>query len=148
YLQENRERIAASRGGAISEEWLNWSPEAALETMEQHGVATGILSYSSPGIWFGKAEEARSLARRCNEYAIDPSKKRTGRCGVVATLPLPHREGALKEIEYPFDTLKADVIGIFTSYPEGGRGDAKFDRVFEKLTRRKAVVFVHPTTPG
>ena len=148
YLQENRERIAASRGGSISPEWLSWSPEIAIETMDQHGIETGILSYSSPGIWFGKADESRTMARRCNEYAIELEQKHKGRFGLFATIPLPDTEGSLKEIEYALDTLKADGIGIFTSYPEGWLGDPKFDPVFQELNRRKAVVFVHPTTPN
>src|SRR5215210_3076388 len=69
YLDENRERIAKSRGGSLSEAWLGWSPQRSLDAMDQHGVRRAMLSMSTPGVWFGDAQAALSMARRCNDYA-------------------------------------------------------------------------------
>ena len=148
YLAENRERLAASRGGKISAAWLEWEPQKALDAMDKHGVATAVLSLSTPGVWFGDVEAARSTARRCNDYAAKLARDHPRRFGLFSVVPLPDTEGSLREVEYALDVLKADGIGILTSYGDRWVGDVAYQPVFEELNRRKAVVFVHPTAPN
>jgi predicted TIM-barrel fold metal-dependent hydrolase len=148
YVAENRDRIAGSRGGQVSRPWLEWSPQQSLAAMDEHGVEISMLSLSTPGIWFGNAEEARATARRVNEYGAELVRSHPGRFGLFAAIPLPDTEGSLREIEYAFDTLKADGIGLLTSYGDKWLGDSAYAPVLEELNRRKALVFVHPTTPN
>jgi 6-methylsalicylate decarboxylase len=148
YLEQNRDRIAGSRGGEISRAWLEWTPQQSLDAMDAHGVATSMLSLSTPGVWFGDAEEARSLARRVNDYSADLVGKYPGRFGKFAVIPLPDTEGSMREIEYALDTLKADGIALLTSYGDKWLGDPAYRAVLEELNRRKALVFVHPTAPN
>jgi 6-methylsalicylate decarboxylase len=147
YLSENRDRIAGSRGGQISPAWLSWTPEQAIAAMDKQGVATAVLSLTSPGVWFGDPQAASKTARRVNEYATDLARVHPGRFGLFAAIPLPDTEASLREIEYALNVLKADGIGLLTSYGDKWLGDAGYEPVFEELNRRKAVVFVHPTTP-
>ena len=148
YVTENHDRIAGSRGGEITRAWLEWSPQQSLEAMDKYGVESSMLALSTPGIWFGNAEEARTRARRVNEYAAELVRSHPGRFGLFAAIPLPDTEGSLREIEYAFDVLKADGIGLLTSYGDKWLGDPAYAGVLEELNRRKAVVFVHPTTPN
>jgi predicted TIM-barrel fold metal-dependent hydrolase len=148
YLAENRERIAGSRGGEISRAWLEWTPQQSLAAMDEHRVETAVLSLSTPGVWFGNAEEARRTARRVNEYGAELVRDHPGRFGLFAAIPLPDTEGSLREIENGLDVLKADGIGLLTSYGDKWLGDPAYRSVLEELNRRKAVVFVHPTTPN
>jgi len=47
----------------------HWSAEGALAMMDKSGIATGMLSVSSPGVHFGNDANARILARSVNEFA-------------------------------------------------------------------------------
>jgi predicted TIM-barrel fold metal-dependent hydrolase len=140
--------LAARNVGNNLDRFRADTPEKHLEEMDKAGVATAMLSQYS-GFWFGEVNQARRDARDVNEWAaakmVAPYKDRFG---LFASLPLPDADGSLKEIEYAFDTLKADGVSLITSYDGKWLGDPSFDPVFEELNRRKAVVFTHPLEPA
>ncbi len=147
YMAEARHRVVAQGQGYLPPTVLQWTPENSLAEMDQAGVATAILSISTPGVWFGAVHEARSLARKCNEYAARLVRDHPGRFGLFAAVPLPDIEGSLREIAYALDVLQADGIGLMTSYGDKWPGDPVYAPVFAELNRRKAVVYIHPTGP-
>ena len=122
----------------------SYTPAKDIELMDQEGVATCMLSCTTPGIWFGNPEESAALAREMNEFGTKMASDYKGRFGLFALVPLPTIDASLKEIEYALDTLKADGVGLMTSYGDRWLGDPTFRPVFEELNRRKAVVYTHP----
>jgi predicted TIM-barrel fold metal-dependent hydrolase len=122
-----------------------WTPAKSIEDMDRGGVAAAMVSITNPGLWFGDAPMTRDLARACNEYGATLVRDHPSRFGLFAAVPLPDLDGALKEIAHALDTLKADGIGLFTSYGDRWLGHADFRPVMDELHRRKAVVHVHPT---
>jgi predicted TIM-barrel fold metal-dependent hydrolase len=121
-----------------------WTVGKSIEDMDKSGVATAMVSTSEPSVWFGDNEAARKLARECNELGARLMADHPGRFGMFTTLPLPDVDGALREIEYSQDTLRADGVCLMTSYAGKYPGDAAFEPVMAELNRRKAVVFLHP----
>jgi len=127
-----------------------YDPKQDIEAMDKGGVATALLSVSTPGLWAGDEftadrDRAVALARDMNEYGARLVRDYRGRFGLFAALPLPDIDASLKEIRYSFDTLKADGVGLLTSYGNHWLGERVFEPVFEELNRRGAIVYVHPT---
>ncbi|GGK85304.1 amidohydrolase family protein [Streptomyces flaveus] len=127
--------------------WPSWSVEAHLDLMDRNGIETAMLSMSSPGVHFGDDKAARLLARRVNEYAAELTREHPCRFGNFASLPLPDVDGSLEEIAFAFDELGTDGVALLTHTHGVYLGDQRLDPVFAELDRRRAVVFLHPTSP-
>jgi predicted TIM-barrel fold metal-dependent hydrolase len=122
-----------------------WTPAQSLEDMDRGGVAAAVVSITNPGLWFGDANQTRRLARACNEYGATLVRDHPTRFGFFAAMPLPDVDATLAEIEYAYDTLGADGVGLLTSYGDTWLGHPTYRPVMEELNRRRAVVSVHPT---
>src|SRR6202035_3319580 len=86
---------------------------------------------------------AGTMARTCNDFAADMVRDYKGRFGLFATLSMIDIDATLKEIEYVFDTLHADGVGLQTNYGDKWLGNPVYKPVFDELNRRQAVVYVH-----
>ena len=126
----------------------NWSVARTLDDMDKAGVATSILSVTTPQVGLaltGDAANAARIARESNEWAARLAQDNKGRFGSFAMLPMQTPDGALREIAYALDVLKADGIGLLTSYDDKWLGHPSFAPVMDELNRRKAVLYTHPT---
>ena len=123
-----------------------WTREKAVEEMDRNGVRVAVLSIAStPGLWFDSGpESAGRMVRICNDYGAEMMRDNPGRFGLFATLSMLDIDSTLKEIEYAFDTLKADGVGLQTNYGDKWLGNTAYKPVWDELNRRKAVVYVHP----
>jgi len=133
----------AGRGPAIGK-YPDWTPQLALELMDGYGIEVALTSLAQPGVSFGTKASAKTLARRCNEYAAELVARWPKRFGAFATMPMWSIGDALDEITYCLDVLEFDGVSLFASYGEYFLGDTRFDPVLELLNARDAVVFVHP----
>lgn len=127
----------------------NWTVGKSLEDMDKGGVATALLSLPhSVQIWPGDVDEGRRLAREWNEFMATLARDHPGRFGVFAALPILDIDGSLREIEYAFDTLRADGVALMTNIGDRWLGDPHYAPAFEELNRRGAVLYTHPVAPN
>jgi 6-methylsalicylate decarboxylase len=143
--------LAARAGGQVHPDgmvgWPSWSADEHLRLMDRWGVATAMLSISSPGTHFGDDAAARRLTREVNEAGAAISRDNPERFGHFASLPLPDVPGALDELGYTLDELDCDGITIETNSAGRYLGDDRYEPLYRELNRRRVVVFVHPTSP-
>ena len=131
---------------APNRETPRWQVSDSLNAMDRTGITNAIVSVSAPGVLMPDAGRTKTLARSCNEFAAQMVRDHPARFGMFACLPLPDVDAAMKEIEHAFDALKTDGVGLMTNYADRYLGDPAFVPVFDELNRRKAVVYVHPTS--
>ena len=120
--------------------FASWSAARHLDTMDENGVATALISippHYDPAL-------VDRVARPTNDFGARVVSDHPGRFGLMAFLPMPHVDATLREIEYAFDTLKVDGVAMYTNYGDKWLGNPAFNPVFEELNRRHAVVFTHP----
>jgi len=128
----------------------SWSLQQAHDMMGAMGIDAAVAS-PSPGVyWGGDTAFAVKLARETNEFVADVVRDDPEHFGGFATVPLPDVDASLEELEYVYDTLGLDGVVLYTSQGDRYLGDRSYDPFFEELDRRKAIVFIHPTTipPG
>ena len=130
-------------------EYQEWSEESHLAMMKSVNITKSILSISSPGVHLqaGDHELARNLARLVNDVGADLKRRKPSQFGFFATLPLADIEGSLQEITRALDELNTDGFAVLTNYSGTYLGHKDFDIIFDELNRRKAILFIHPTTP-
>ena len=89
--------VTASNDGGFGDPLMkNWTIEKSLADMDKAGIATAMLSVTTPGVNFTKGDAARKLCRESNEYAAKLVADHPGRFGNFAMLPLTDVEGSLQ----------------------------------------------------
>ncbi len=123
----------------------DWSAQGSLQAMAELGVATAILSVSTPGTAFlPDPSDAAALARDVNDYAADLVSAQPDRFGFFATVPMPHLGESVAEAVRALDVLKADGVVLLANNAGVYLGQDGQDDLFTVLDERSAVVFVHP----
>lgn len=128
----------------------DWSADSALETMTELGVATAILSVSTPGTTFlPAAADAAALARDLNDFGADLAAAHPDRFGFFATVPMPHVAESVAETVRALDDLHADGVVLLANSVGTYLGQDGQDELWAALNTRSAVVFIHPADlPG
>ena len=125
-----------------------WSAEEHVAVMDRLGIATSLLSISSPGVHLADEAAARDRAREVNEAGRRAVVDHPGRFGLFASLPLPDVDAAMAEIAHCCDHLDVAGFALLTNIGGTYLGDPAFQPVFRELDRRGARLFIHPTSPS
>src|SRR5579884_2547024 len=125
-----------------------WTADRSIEEMDWSGIAIAVLSLPVADVVVRDVALTRRVVRETNEYATTLTRNYPKRFGLFAALPLPGVDASLQEIEFAFESLHAQGIGVMTSYGDRWLGDAMFQPVLAELNRRKAVVYTHPHSPN
>lgn len=124
-----------------------WLAEEHVAAMDRLGIATSVLSISSPGVHLGDGRGTVELAREVNDAGHRAVVNHPGRFALLASLPLPDVDAVMAEIAYCCDRLDIAGFAVLTNVGGTYLGDPAFAPVFRELDRRGARLFIDPTSP-
>ncbi|SRR5581483_2792018 len=145
--QSARERATrASLQGKIKTETAMWNVEERLGLLDELAVDCQVLSLSLPQAYEGDRATRMKLARISNDQFAQVMRDYPGRFLAFGSLPLPHVEDSLREIERCLDELGLVGVCLGTNVDARWLDAPELQPVFDELDRRAAVVFLHPVT--
>jgi len=115
-----------------------------LRLLDLAGIDLQVLSVSQAQPYLELAADAVEAAALANDLFLELADKHSDRFRVFATLPLPHVEEALEEIERVHSAENVSGFTIGCSIAHIQLDDPLLDPVFQRLDELGAVVFLHP----
>ncbi|WEG08473.1 amidohydrolase family protein [Microbacterium horticulturae] len=115
-----------------------------IADMDAGGVDLQVLSLGGGQPYFPDAEKAVIASRVSNDDFSELMRQHPTRLNAFGTVPLPHVDETLAEIERCLDELSFLGINLGCSAEGITLDDARLAPVWEELDRRGAVVYIHP----
>lgn len=143
-------RAALEHSGRLMEDGFpcpDWNIDSHRTYMAETGIATSILSISSPHQMSGVSEEDLQLTGALNDEMAAISRADEKAFRFAACLPLPLVEASVREACRVLDELGAAAVKFPSNalglYP----GDPVLAPLMDALDARRAVVILHPCKP-
>jgi predicted TIM-barrel fold metal-dependent hydrolase len=140
FAQEQRLRLQSSPGDDAPANRL----DLRLEAMEQDGVHTSLLSLPPPAATFGDGELAPRVARDANDELVDAAQRSGGRLAALLSLPLPHRDASLAELERVGSAAGVVGVQVLTTGRSADRAPDAAEEVLAAVAALGLPVVLHP----
>ena len=95
-----------------------------------------------------KEADAVAAARLINDAYADLAHKYPGRFNAVVSLPLPHIDASLREMERGLDQLGMLGVSMTCSCFDRSTAEAEFEPLYQEMNRRRTVLNYHPIQNG
>ncbi len=133
----------------------NWAPAAAIASwqpasplLDSAGIDMQILSATPLSPHLEDEQAAVDAARRINDEYAELAARYPTRFRAIASLPLPHIDVALRELERAFTQLNMLGACITTSVLGLSIANPLFEPLYQELNRRHSVLAIHPAGRG
>jgi aminocarboxymuconate-semialdehyde decarboxylase len=116
--------------------------------LQEHGVDTQVLTFTTPGVHVEPPEVAVTMARQINDAFAGVVRDRKGRFTALATLPLNDPAAAVKELERAMKDLGLPGAMVFSNINHVALADDVYAPLWKKADELGAVIYIHPTDPA
>jgi len=113
----------------------------------EHGVATQVLTLTTPGTHVEAPATAVRFAMLVNDAFADVVERKGGRFTALATLPLNNPEASVRELCRACEELGFKGAMLFSNVNGTGLNDQRLWPLYEAADHLGAVLYIHPTHP-
>jgi predicted TIM-barrel fold metal-dependent hydrolase len=127
------------------------SPSALLtrlQQMDEAEVQMQVLSPAASPPYADTETDAVAAARLLNDSYAALAQQYPGRFSAFVSLPLPHIDASLREMERGLDQLGMLGVAMTCSCFDRSTAEAEFEPLYQEMNRRGAVLNYHPMQNG
>src|SRR6185312_13340104 len=115
--------------------------------LEQEGVDTQIITFTTPGTHVEPPERAVRFATLVNDAFAKIVKERSPRFASLATLPLCDPGASVAELSRAVTKLGMPGAMLFSNVNGVALADPRFEPLYAEADRLGAILHIHPTDP-
>src|SRR5215475_4356648 len=119
-----------------------------LQQMEEAEVQLQVLSPAASPPYAEKEADAVAAARLINDTYAELAQKHPGKFNAVVSLPLPHIDASLREMERGLDQLGMLGVSMTCSCFDRSTAESEFEPLYAEMNRRRTVLNYHPIQNG
>ncbi|NQV57489.1 MAG: amidohydrolase [Rhodospirillales bacterium] len=143
---DGRDYLMEKGAAACALEVEAFDYDLRVKAQDEQGIDIGIVSLTSPNVFWGGEEISAETARLSNDEMAGGQTAYPDRIRWFASLPWEYPELALIELDR---AIEAGAIGVMVTAHINDRDlvDPLFAPIWAELDRRNFPVLVHPTAP-
>jgi predicted TIM-barrel fold metal-dependent hydrolase len=138
----------ARHGRRIADQLAAQSIEERIQHMDDASVDIQVLSPANVVPYFENEAVATDAARILNDGYAELSNRLPKRFKAFASLPMPHVDASLREMERGLDILGFAGITLGCSILNRPVIEKQFEPLYQEMNRRRTIVFFHPVVNG
>jgi aminocarboxymuconate-semialdehyde decarboxylase len=115
--------------------------------MDRVGIEVGVLSLSTPNVFFTDAPRQGAVARMVNDAYAKVMTDHPRRFLGFASIPMDAPDEALRELRRALDELKLNGVVLLSNIRGRALTAPVYRPFFEEANRRKLAILLHPMLP-
>jgi len=115
--------------------------------LEEEGVDTQIITFTTPGTHVENPERAVRFARLVNDAFAKIVRERSPRFASLATLPLNDPAASVRELTRAVTELGMRGAMVFSNVNGVALADKRYEPLWAEANRLDAIIHIHPTDP-
>ena len=137
-------RLAAVVAGADESSKVRRMDDSRIADMDAARLDVMVISLLPPAASFGTAAEASALAREANDELVEVAARYPGRFLTFASLPMPHVEESLEELERIAKEPLVRGIQVMAKTVDWTSDEARFEPIYRRIAELGLPAVLHP----